>query len=597
MTKERMAVRAGEGHGVAIGLLRRAGLYWHTARHLRWEQVVYRPLRQVQHRLPLRLPAGGEAAEERFPALAAAVAAWGPDDAAARLARAREVAAGRFTFLGRTKALEPVDWTRRHGSHLWSYHLQYFGYGVDLAWAWRLTGEARFARRFAALAEGWMHAARPGAGDAWQPYPVSVRIVSWTHALLLFGDALDGRFRRRLLESLHAQAAYLERRLERHVLANHLQRNLAALVTVGLLFRGAAPERWLRRGAARLWREVAEQVLPDGGHYERSPMYHAIAAGDLLEVMALMNAAGVRVPGAVRARVAAMVRALGVLARPDGTLHLFNDAAHDAAPSRGYLAALAARVVDARPEDPRGAFALPRAGFYGWADPERGERLVIDAGEPGPAYQPGHAHCGLLGFELDLAGAPFAVDAGLSGYAGDPLREYVRSTRAHNTVQIAGLEQSEVWGTFRMARRARLLDASHAEAEGGYRFEGAYRPYHDPAAAHRRTVTRDGAGWRIADRVEGAAGAPVASFLHLHPDWRVEAEGTAFVARRGEAAVRIEPFGGDAVRVAVGEREPAQGWYCPRLGTAVPAPVLVLAIERNDGRECGWTFRVLSPDP
>ncbi|HEU0298443.1 MAG TPA: heparinase II/III family protein [Longimicrobium sp.] len=578
------------------GLLRRAGLYWHTARQLRWEQLVYRPVRRLQARLPVHLPAGGEAAEERWSALAEAVAAWGPDGAEARLARAREVAEGRFTFLGRTERLDPVDWTRRHVSHLWSYHLQYFGYGVDLAWAWRRTGEARFAERFRALAEGWMDSVRPGAGDAWEPYAVSVRIVSWAHALLLLGDGVDAGFRRRLLESVHAQAAYLERRLELHVLANHLQRNLTALVTAGLLFRGAAAERWLGRGAARLWRQVDEQVLPDGGHYERSPMYHAIALGDLLEVMALLDAAGVPVPEAARRRVAAMVRALGVLGRPDGTLHLFNDAAQDAAPSRVHLAALGKRAAGAEPEDPRGAFALPRTGFHGWTDPDAGERFAIDAGEPGPAYQPGHAHCGLLGFELDLAGVPFAVDSGLSGYEGDPLREYVRSTRAHNTVQVAGREQSEVWGTFRMARRARLLGASQGQAEAGWWFRGAYRPYHDAGAAHHRTVTRDAEGWRIADRVEGAAGARIESFLHLHPEWAVEGEGTGFVARRGSAAVRIEPFGGDGLRVAMGEREPAQGWWCPRFGEAVPAPVLVLSIDRNDGRESGWTIRVLSPE-
>ena len=92
------------------------------------------------------------------------------------------------------------------------------------------------------------------------------------------------------------------------------------------------------------------------------------------------------------------------------------------------------------------------------------------------------------------------------------------------------------------------------------------------------------------------AGAAAESFLHLHPEWTVRAEGTGFTARRGEAAVRMEPFGADAVRLAMGEREPAQGWYCPRFGEAVPAPVLVLSIERNDGREWGWTIRALSPE-
>src|SRR5690606_2555175 len=70
-----------------------------------------------------------------------------------------------------------------------------------------------------------------------------------------------------------------------------------------------------------------------------------------------------------------------------------------------------------------------------------------------------HAHCDLLSFELDLAGLPFAVDAGVSGYADAPLREFVRSTRAHNTVVIGGREQSEIWGVYRVARMAEVMRA------------------------------------------------------------------------------------------------------------------------------------------
>ncbi len=578
-----------------MDLAKRTLLYLHTARTLRWEQLVYRPLRRLQSRFPFHPPTPGAADEARIAALAPAVAAWGADDASARLDRASEVLEGRFSFLGRTELLDPVAWGRRHGSHLWSYHLQYFGFATDLAWGYRLTGEERYARRFRILADGWMDQVRPRLGDAWEPYPVSVRIVQWAHALLLFGDVLEPEFRRRLLRSIHDQAAFLEARLELHVLANHLLRNLTALVTASLLFTGPAAERWLRVGTRGLWREVEEQVLPDGGHYERSPMYHATTAGDLLEVIALFDAGGVAVPARVRSRVAKMVRALGVLSRPDGSLHLFNDAAHDASPSVRHLSGMGERLLGAAPEWSVGAFSLPAMGFYGWSDAALRERFLIDAGEPGPAYQPGHAHCGLLSFELDLAGLPFIVDSGLCGYEGDAFREYVRSTRAHSTVSIAGREQSELWGTFRVARRARLLSPGHGGAAEGYRFHGAYHPFHDRSAVHRRVVQRAGSAWLVRDRVEGAAGAPLTSFLHLHPDWGVEPEAEGHVARRGDLAVRVDHHGG-SVRLACGEQSPVQGWYCPRFGEARSAPVLVLSIDPNDGREFGWSIRPV-PSP
>ena len=578
------------------GALRRALLYARTVRRLRWEQVVYRPLRRVQRWLPVRPGPAEPPDAARMEALAAALAAWGPGDAAARLARADEVAEGRFTFVGRTETLGEPEWTRRRVSHLWSYHLHYFAFGVDLAWAWRLTGEARYARRFEALAGGWLAACPPGRGDGWEPYPVSLRVVSWAQALLLFGDALDAGLRAALLESLHAQAAWLERRLELQVLANHLQKNLTALVTAGLLFRGPVAARWRTRGAARLWRELGEQVLDDGGHYERSPMYHQLAAADFLETVGLLEAAGEAVPAEARARVAKMVEAMGALCRPDGSLHLFNDAAQGEAPPLAHLAALGARLLGARPLEAEGAFALPRTGYFGWADAKSAERFVIDCGPPGPSYQPGHAHCDLLSFELDLGGAPLVVDAGVSGYEGDPLREYVRSTRAHNTVSIGGREQSEVWGTFRVARRAEVEGTPRHESPsaGRWRFEGAYRPYHDRGAVHRRSVERTGDGWRVTDRVEGARDARLVCWLHLHPDWAVAADEGGVTATRGEASVRIEPFGVDAVRLARGEEGPAQGWHCPRFGVALPAAAVEMTVHANDGRAFGCAIRLLN---
>jgi hypothetical protein len=324
-------------------------------------------------------------------------------------------------------------------------------------------------------------------------------------------------------------------------------------------------------------------------------MDHLLAASDFLETVGLLEAAGERVPPEARARVAKMVEAMGALCRPGGSLHLFNDAAQGEAPPAAHLAALGERLLGARPLEARGAFALPETGYFGWSDSGAAERFIVDCGPPGPTYQPGHAHCDMLSFELDLGGAPLVVDAGVSGYEGDPLREYVRSTRAHNTVAIGGREQSEVWGTFRVARRAEVVGAPRHEASSGrYRFEGACRPYHDRHAVHRRTVERSAEGWRVTDRVEGARGERLLSFLHLHPDWTAVVEGDAVTATCGASSVRIEPFGVDAVRLARGEREPAQGWHCPRFGVALPAPALEMEVHANDGRTFGCAIRLLN---
>lgn len=586
-----------------IGALRRAPLYLRTLRTLRPEQWLFLPLRRLQgNGKPRRVPCVPRSARTA-PALARAVEQWGEGSDPARIEGARDIVAGRFHFLNHSEdfsgsgpGVEPfarLDWGRRHVNPLWNFNLHYFDYAPDLVRAFRRTGEEAFLRTFERLATGWVAQTATGAGDGWRPYPISLRVVNWIEALLLAGEALRVETREVLTSSLAAQAFALERRLEWHLGANHLQKNFYALAVAGMFFDGPDAARWRRKGLRGLWRALGEQVLADGGHVERSPMYHAIALQDFLRAHDLCAAAGEPVPPAARERTRRMVRALGILSRPDGRLHLFNDSADGIAPPPGELDALSARVLGETIPEPSGVVSLPETGYFGFIDAARQERILIDCGAPGAEYQPGHAHCDLLSFELDVGGVPFVVDSGVSGYDGDCLREYARSTRAHNTVMIRGREQSEVWATFRLARRAVAVEAEiGTPSSGGWIFRGAYHPYHAPRAVHARTVQGSPGRWTITDTVDGAGGGSLFSFLHIHPDWSVEPEESGFVARAGEIEVRLRPFGVKSVELLAGEESPQQGWYCPEFGLRIPAPTLRMQIAQDEAHAFGYVIEV-----
>jgi len=125
---------------------------------------------------------------------------------------------------------------------------------------------------------------------------------------------------------LAVQARWLARRLETHLLGNHLFVNAKALVFAGLFFAGDEAATWRRTGQEILLRELPEQILPDGGQFERSPMYHALALEDvldLLDAIATFAAGDADVEplrGALAARVPAMLRWLAAMTHPDGTL-------------------------------------------------------------------------------------------------------------------------------------------------------------------------------------------------------------------------------------------------------------------------------------
>lgn len=564
---------------------------WHTLRYLRCKQLLYRPWRMGQYwfyRHVPRLAARWHTPAATIPAVAAATAATFRrvfENFFAHLhapleqydQRLIELRAGRFTFLNCTLELAPLDWNRRYESHLWNYQLHYFSYALCCARAFVERGDVEAMHVGRALIESWTQEARLGRSDGWDAYPVSLRVVNWIYAYALVAANYDDQsFLARWRTSIYGQLNFLSQHLEYHLLANHLLKNAKALVIGGLFFQH---EAWLRKGERLLWRELAEQVLGDGGHYERAPMYHAIALGDLLECFALLKA--IRWPindePKVAARLRAMAGFLEAMSYPDGTLARFNDSANNEEARPQPLLEAARQIVGY--ESGQSPAAFSQTGYYSWASRDGQEKIIVDAGEPSVSYNTAHAHCDLLSYELWLAGQPFIIDSGVHGYGGDRFREYCRSTRAHNTVMFDGQEQSEVWSTFRMARRAQLLGVDNIDSDQltTWNFRAAYRPYHDQQMIHERRIRRLTNGeWYFEDCVTQARIEQATSFIHLHPavTARKQADGRTIECVVGARSFLIAPFARGTitnVAIIIGAKAPPQGWYFPDFGIAQPS--------------------------
>lgn len=593
----------------------RARLVLHTLPHLRWEQIVYRPLRVAQFRAYAAVPqlaARWHALPETAPEPAADIGELfrqifdtqfahlhrPPGEVQAQL---EDLLADRFTFLNHTLTLPAPDWNERYVGHLWNYQLHYFSRTVAAARAQR-AGRAAEWQSCQQQIESWIAQARIGVSDGWDAYPTSLRVVNWIYAWTLLSEALPDRdFLRRWRTSIYQQLDFLSKHLELHLLANHLLENAKALVIGGLFFADDERGRqWLAEGEHLLWREFDEQVLSDGGHYERSPMYHALALAGFLECFALLRAfrmkrgvAWTMPTSEIVRRLRAMTRFLEAMTYPDGRLALFNDAANteDARPLP--LIEAAARIVgeDAVFHQP----VFPETGYYCWFSRDGSERIIVDAGPPSVDYNAAHAHCDLLSYELWLAGRPFIVDSGVHGYGGDRFREYARSTRAHNTVMFDGQEQSELWGTFRLARRAAMLGVEVSGEAQQWSFEGACQPYFDRRLIHRRRILRMTNGeWVIEDTAREGRARRAESFIHLHPDIsarRLKPDSLTIACQSGDAVFIIEPFGVTGVEIVSGAAAPVQGWRFPEFGVAQPAPTICFTYEVEEGRSFGYRIR------
>lgn len=513
-----------------------------------------------------------------------------------------------FTFLNQPVQFAQVDWNARYCNPLWTFHFHYFDYVVPAAKAF-VQGWQGPMRRCEKLIDWWIKQTDVGRGVGWDAYPISLRVVNWMYAYALLADSYDDQeFMRRWRQSIREQLEFLSRHLELHLLTNHLLKNIKALV-IGALFFDQPKE--IKKWARRLWRELEDQVAEDGGHCERAPMYHAQVLADFLECYALLSHFKHFPPaGEIKRRLAQMAHFLEQMTYADGTFALFNDSACTEE-TRPEPLLESARVICGYKREGHGvirANQFPQTGYYVWAAAEKREKIVIDAGPPSVEYNGGHAHCDLLSYELWLGNKMFVVDAGVHGYDGDPYREYCRATRAHNTVLFNGVEQSRVWSTFRLARRARLIGARFHGTEGReeFSFQGEFRRY-DRKLTHRRHITRrraeQGSGyeWMIEDLATSGTMHTGESFIHLHPSWRARLVAEHQVeCYDGKQTVLIEVFAEELepdnvkdfeIAIVRGQANPVQGWYFPDFGEAMPSDTICITFFVKRGDRFGYRIR------
>jgi len=341
-----------------------------------------------------------------------------------------------FNFLNQEVTFaspEAIDWNYAANGKLWVYNLNYFEFlqGMD-------------PDDGLSLIRSWV-AGGAGHKDGWEPYPTSLRLVSWIRFFVEVGRPVPID----VADSIDAQYRMLGRKIEYHLGGNHLLENAIALcyTAVFLTDQDGQPKAW-----KLLVAEIKEQYLPDGAHFELSGMYHVILLDRLLTLWHGLQTfpAPAAAPEKVALLKMSLEHQLGWLrafATTAGRYAHFNDSTNGIAPgvsttlNRAQELGLATTTTN-----------LKESGYRRWATDHLD--LWIDGAAIGPNYIPGHAHADNLTFVLDLVGAPCIVDPAISTYEKNARRAWERSTEAHNTVTVGGGNSSDVWAGFRVGKRA-----------------------------------------------------------------------------------------------------------------------------------------------
>lgn len=400
----------------------------------------------------------------------------------APIAKKKSLNANHFTFLNLTHRFS--DWNFVNNGTLFTYNQNYFDFinekeiNIDEACKWI----DKFIEDIPTITWGM------------DPYPIALRSINWIKFFCKYPKCATSKRE----DSLWSQLCLLEKKIEYHLLGNHLLEDAFALYIGGCYFQN---QELKKKGYNLLIEQLTEQTLSDGGHYEQSPMYHCILLDRLLDCINFSTTKELK-------RIAEkQLGWLNAICYKDGTWPMFNDSALGIAPTTEEIFNYATNL-----NLQWKCSSLTESGYRKFTN-ETFE-VILDCGQITARYQPGHSHADTFNYELRIKGEPFIIDTGISTYNKTDRRQYERSTAAHNTVTIENKNSSEVWGGFRVGKRARI----NIIKDNSNKIIAEHNGYGNKNI-HKRDFELNKESFIIKDSISSHANA--ISYIHLAPEIQI----------------------------------------------------------------------------
>jgi hypothetical protein len=325
---------------------------------------------------------------------------------------------------------------------------------------------------------------------------------------------------RTINEFIYYQCIYLKKNPEFHLRNHHLLENGFALLFAAVYFNEYAFFDFSER---LLFNNLPRQILHDGAHFELSVMYHLLVLHHILDSIYILeksNFPSDRLKTKLKTYAPKMLGWVQHLQMNNGCLPAFNDSADGYCPPLRTVLKIAADMkIDAV------VVPLKDSGFRKLKN--RNFEMVIDVNGLSPQESPGHAHADTFHFVLYVFGDPFIVDTGVSTYTKGKERLYERSTMAHNTVVIDDCNQSEIYSTFRVGRRAKVINLHEKNNE----IEGTHDGYSHKGVLHTRKIILKNDVVEIIDTIKSKKPVNCKAYLHIDKKSGLMKQGDKLISR------------------------------------------------------------------
>jgi len=480
----------------------------------------------------------------------------------------------KFNFLNQTFEMnDKINWKLNitdNNFRLWLMNLHYMEYLEEVN-----------NNDFIKIIEDWIEQNKIFRNNfdwaAWNSYSLSLRTLVWMQQFALRGINLNLAQYEKINKSLILQLLYLERNIEKDIGGNHIIKNIKALLWAAKFFNGNHTSRWKEIAVQLLNKELDEQILPDGVHFELSTAYHCQVFVDLLECYSVLEDSHLK--SKLYNKLYLMTQAINDFTHPDDNICVFNDGSVNMSyPANECLKAW--EKISGNFTRVNRHIKLESSGYFGFKN--KAIYIMIDAGRVGADHLPAHSHGDIFSFELSAGKERIIVDPGVYEYNPGEKRNYSRATSSHNTLTLDDVDQCEFYGAFRVARRANVKIQNYVTWEDGFELSAAHDGYKRLSGKplHSRKFKLNKNIIEITDEIIGGNGQLAAANLLLHPECAIIPSDNEIRIIKNDSIIIIN---------TPAKYEIMPAYYFPAFGKSTPAKKIKIFYGKSP---CKGSFQI-----
>lgn len=442
---------------------------------------------------------------------------------------------------------EDIDWDLKNENYrLAVFKLNSFRYLLDLSDAYKVSKDKKYINKGFELIDKWWNCnGRTIEGDKWNPYVIAERLMNWIGFCSEYCGVMERNIFR-YARYIYQQAVELRRTIEYQLGANHLLSEGKALLICGAFLKNNGLYRY---GKKLLLNEYEEQFFSDGGHYERSISYHIESLQQYFEGIAVMTIIkDAEMQDFIKVIKPAYQYLYGMI-QVNGEIPLFNDSAKDYPfeNAAGFISTGDLLYSASIPGFKKGDYYYrwnwikcqkesikwtaqeyyPETGYlhHKFCVGKENYSLLFDVSNGGPDSNMGHTHADALSVILANSSKEILVDSGVYTYKPGNERTECRSTKAHNTVEVDGMNSCEIWSAFRVAKRGHTIVTRYSNENGHLSISAVHDGYCKclkTAVTHERMISKNASCIEIQDKLIGKNRHNAIARFHIGRDCKVE---------------------------------------------------------------------------